>query len=52
MEFKGSLASIDLTRLSDEQLERIATGEHPLSVLGAVVTGPASPGWCRLIHDG
>ncbi len=41
VESKGSLASIDLTRLSDEQLERIATGEHPLPVLGAVVNGPS-----------
>ncbi len=33
VEFKGSLASIDITQLSDEQLARISAGEHPFSVL-------------------
>ena len=35
MDIRGALASIDLTKLSDERLAQIAAGEHPLSVLGA-----------------
>lgn len=34
--FSGSLASIDVTRLTDDQLQRIVAGEHPLAVLGSV----------------
>ena len=33
VEFRGSLASIDLTQLSDEHLARIAAGENPYAVL-------------------
>ncbi|MCH8030783.1 MAG: hypothetical protein IIB09_03080 [Bacteroidetes bacterium] len=33
VEVRGSLASIDLNRLTDEQLARISAGEHPLSVI-------------------
>lgn len=33
MELRGALANLDLSLLSDEQLERIVAGEHPLSVL-------------------
>ncbi len=36
VEFKGALASIDLNKLPDELLARIAAGEHPLSVLASV----------------
>lgn len=34
VEVRGSLASIDLNRLTDEQLARISAGDHPLSVIG------------------
>ena len=34
-EVGGVLGNVDLDRLSDEQLQRIAVGEHPLSVLGS-----------------
>ena len=34
VEVRGDLAHIDLTRCSDEQIARIAGGEHPFSVLG------------------
>ena len=33
--FQQANLNIDLTQLSDEQLERIASGEHPASVLTA-----------------
>ncbi len=33
-EVRGTFANIDLNRLSDEQLARIAAGEHPFAVLG------------------
>jgi hypothetical protein len=36
LELKGGLASIDYSRLSDEQLQRISNGEHPMAVLGSV----------------
>jgi hypothetical protein len=39
VEVRGSLAHIDFNRLSDEQLARIAGGEHPLAVLAT----PAQP---------
>ena len=35
MEVTGVLANIDLSRLSDDKLARIADGEHPMSVLGS-----------------
>ena len=35
VEVRGSLASIDLNRLTDEQLARISAGEHPWSVLAS-----------------
>ncbi len=35
VEFKGALASIDLNKLPDELIARIAAGEHPLSVLAS-----------------
>ena len=38
--FSGSLASIDYSRLTDEQLQRIAGGEHPLAVLGSAAPTP------------
>ena len=37
MEIRGALASIDITKLSDEQLARISTGEHAWSVLGSAL---------------
>ena len=36
---RGTFGSIDLTKLSDEQLARISAGEHPFAVLGT----PAQP---------
>ena len=49
VESRGWLASIDVTKLSDEQLQRIRAGESPLSVLAtpapavrALPTGPPS----------
>jgi transposase len=33
LELHGGLATIDLSSLSDEQLQRIRNGEHPFSVL-------------------
>ena len=35
LEVTGVLANIDLSRLSDDKLARIADGEHPMSVLGS-----------------
>ena len=50
IESRGWLASIDVTRLSDEQLTRLRAGESALSVLGtpaqvvkALPAGPAVP---------
>ncbi len=37
VEVRGSLASIDLNRLTDEQLRRISAGEQPWSVLGSAL---------------
>lgn len=34
LELNSALASIDVTRLSDDQLQRIVDGEHPLAVIG------------------
>ena len=33
VEFKGSLANLDISQLPDELVSRLARGEHPLSVL-------------------
>ncbi len=35
VELKGALAKIDMSRLTDDQINRIAAGEHPLAVLGS-----------------
>ena len=35
VELKGALANLDLTKLPDHLVERIAAGEHPLSVLAS-----------------
>ncbi len=43
VEVRGTFASIDLNRLTDEQLARISAGEHPLSVLSAAVPKAALP---------
>lgn len=40
IELKGALANLDMARLSDEQIARIAAGEHPLAVLAS----PDGPG--------
>jgi len=45
VDFHGALASIDLTQLSDDQVSRIARGEHPLAVLASqgTATDPHVP---------
>lgn len=35
VEHRGVLAKLDYSRLTDEQLDRLAAGENPMSVLGA-----------------
>jgi hypothetical protein len=42
-EVRGAWASIDMTRLSDDQLARLARGEHPLSVLGGDIQHLIAP---------
>ena len=37
MEFKGTLAHLDLNRQPDHLLQRVANGEHIMSVLASVV---------------
>ena len=44
MEVKGAMANIDLARLPDEALSRIAAGEHPNSVLASIAQGALSRG--------
>jgi hypothetical protein len=49
VELRGGLSLIDYSRLRDDQLARIAAGEHPLAVLSsepvrARIAGPADPG--------
>ncbi|NIM48260.1 MAG: hypothetical protein GTO22_03220 [Gemmatimonadales bacterium] len=39
VEVRGSLANLDLSRLQDDLLARIAAGEHPLSVLASFAEG-------------
>jgi hypothetical protein len=39
LEFRGALANIDVSKLPDEVLARIAAGEHPLSVLASAAEG-------------
>jgi hypothetical protein len=41
-QLKGTLANIDLARLPDEALARIAAGEHPNSVLASLAQGAAN----------
>jgi hypothetical protein len=43
IELRGSLSTLDYSRLTDEQLARIASGEHPLAVLSAGVPRPLLP---------
>ena len=49
IQLKGGLATIDLNKLPDELIARIAAGEHPLSVLAtvepiAIESGQPQPG--------
>ena len=37
VELRGALANLDLSQLPDHLLERIANGEHPLSVLASAI---------------
>ncbi len=39
-EVKGSLANLDLRRLPDELIERLAAGENPISVLAPILQDP------------
>ena len=39
MELRGVLANLDLSQLPDHLIERIAKGEHPLSVLASAIEG-------------
>ncbi len=43
---RGALGNLDLTRLPDEAIERIARGENVMSVLASMVprAGEALPG--------
>lgn len=41
IDLNGLMKSIDLDRLTDQQLERIAHGEHPIAVLSDESTGEA-----------
>jgi hypothetical protein len=46
VQFKGAMANLDLNQLPDEAIERIARGEHVMSVLASMVprAGEAVPG--------
>jgi hypothetical protein len=46
VEMRGALANLDLNQLPDEAIERIANGEHVISVLASMVprAGQAVPG--------
>jgi hypothetical protein len=44
VELRGALASLDLTKLPDDQLARVLAGEHPLQVLAETVQGRLGPG--------
>ncbi len=52
VEFKGALAQIDMSKLSDSQLARIVAGEHPLQVLAEVVEGKEPPAERRALPAG
>jgi len=39
VELRGALANLDLSQLPDHLIERIAKGEHPLSVLASAIEG-------------
>jgi hypothetical protein len=41
-ELKGTLANIDIARLPDEAVARIAGGEHPYSVLASLAQDAAA----------
>lgn len=43
VELRGGLATLNLDALPDELLERIARGEHPMSVLASAVERGLSP---------
>jgi hypothetical protein len=46
VEMRGALANLDLNQLPDEAIDRIANGEHIMSVLASMVprAGEAMPG--------
>ena len=39
VELRGAMANLDLSQLPDHLIERIAKGEHPLSVLASAIEG-------------
>ncbi len=43
LELRGGLATLNMDALPDELLERIARGEHPMSVLASAVERGISP---------
>ena len=43
MEFRGSLKNIDISRLPDALIARIADGEHPLAVLASATPAALLP---------
>jgi hypothetical protein len=44
LELKGVLAGLDMSRLTDEQIDRITRGEHPLAVLSSSADQQGQPG--------
>lgn len=38
LELKGTLANLDMDRLPDEAIHRLARGEHPLAVLASLAS--------------
>ena len=44
VEYRGLIGRLDLDRLTDEQLSRVARGEHPLAVLAESVPRQLPPG--------
>ena len=43
-EFRGSLANLDISKLPDALVARIAAGEHPLAVLASAAPSVLEPG--------
>ena len=52
VQLSGGLATLNLDALPDELLERIARGEHPMSVLASAVERGISPSKLGLLPEG